>query len=171
MLRHPGGEEHSRQMIELASLDKGSKWLDMGAGDGTTVRLLQSLGYEAEGIDLEPRGEQVFRGDYLHAPYEDGVFDGIISQCSFYVSGSVERALGEAARMLRKGGKLVFSDVTENASALLNQCLDAHFVLRHIEDLTEIWREYYLEALWTQENVCLPGGKKYRYVLFVCERM
>ena len=79
--------------------------------------------------------------------------------------------MGEAARMLRKGGKLVFSDVTENASALLNQCLDAHFVLRHIEDLTEIWREYYLEALWTQENVCLPGGKKYRYVLFVCERM
>ena len=43
--------------------------------------------------------------------------------------------------------------------------------MRHLEDLTEAWKEYYLEALWTQDNVCLPQGKKFTYVLFVCERM
>ena len=78
MLAHPGGEQHSRYLIELAFLEAPCKWLDMGAGDGATVRLLHSLGYEAEGIDLVPRGENVIPGDYLQAPYGPGSFDGII---------------------------------------------------------------------------------------------
>ena len=171
MLRHPGGEKHSRYLIELAFLDPGSKWLDMGAGDGSAVRLLRSLGYAAEGIDLEPRGKDVVRGNYFESPWQDGFFDGILSQCSFYVSGNVPVALTEAARLLRKGGKLVFSDVTENVVTLLNQVRQAGFAVRHLEDLTDQWKEYYLEALWTQDDVCLPQGKKFSYVLFVCERM
>lgn len=171
MLGHPGGEQHSRYLIELAFLEKPAKWLDMGAGDGSTVRLLRSLGYDAEGIDLSPRGEDVRQGDYLRAPYTSESFDGIISQCSFYVSNNVLGALMEAGRLLRKGGKLVFSDVTENVVQLLNQVRQAGFVVRHIEDLTDQWKEYYLEALWTQDDVCLPQGKKFSYVLFVCERV
>ena len=171
MLGHPGGEKHSRYLIELSFLDKGSKWLDMGAGDGSAVRLLRSLGYAAEGIDLEPRGKDVFRGNYLESPWQDGFFDGILSQCSFYVSGNVPGALKEASRLLRTGGKLVFSDVTENVVTLLNQCREAHFAVRHLEDLTDEWKEYYLEALWKEEDVCLPQGKKFSYVLFVCEKI
>ena len=45
MLGHPGGEEHSRYLIELSFLSPPARWLDMGAGDGSTVRLLRSLGY------------------------------------------------------------------------------------------------------------------------------
>ena len=171
MLGHPGGEKHSRYLIELAFLEAPARWLDMGAGDGETVRLLRSLGYEAEGIDLAPRGEDVEAADFLHAPYGEGSFGGIISQCSFYVSGDVPAALKEAARLLQKGGKLVFSDVTENVVQLLTDVRKAGFAVRHIEDLTDQWKEYYLEALWTQDNVCIPQGKKFSYVLFVCERM
>ena len=72
MLGHPGGEKHSRYLIELAFLDKGAKWLDMGAGDGSGVRLLRSLGYAAEGIDLEPRGKDVMRGNFLETPWQEG---------------------------------------------------------------------------------------------------
>jgi len=171
MLGHPGGEKHSRYLIELSFLDKDSKWLDMGAGDGSAVRLLRSLGYAAEGIDLEPRGKDVFRGNYLESPWQDGFFDGILSQCSFYVSNDVPGALKEASRLLRKGGKLVFSDVTENVVQLLNQCREAGFAVRHLEDLTEEWKEYYLEALWKEDNVCLPQGKRFSYVLFICEKV
>ena len=170
MLGHPGGQKHSRYLIELSFLEKGSKWLDFGAGDGSAVRLLRSLGYAAQGIDLEPRGNDVTRGSFLETPWQDGVFDGILSQCSLYVSGDVPGALKEAARLLRKGGKLVFSDVTENVVTLLTQCRQAGFAVRHMEDLTDAWKEYYLEALWTQDNVCLPQGKKFSYVLFVCEK-
>ena len=171
MQGHPGGEEHSRYLIELSFLPPPASWLDMGAGDGSTVRLLQSLGYEAEGIDLNPRGVDVTAGDYLNPPYSEESFDGIISQCSFYVSGNVPEALKQAGKLLKKGGKLVFSDVTEDVVRLLNQTRQAGFAVRHLEDLTEEWKEYYLEALWTQDDVCLPRGKKFTYVLFVCERM
>ncbi|MGN1016551.1 MAG: class I SAM-dependent methyltransferase [Faecousia sp.] len=171
MLGHPGGEEHSRYLIELSFLPPPARWLDMGAGDGSTVRLLKALGYEAEGLDRSPRGEDVTEGDFLQPPYPVASFDGIISQCSFYVSGDVPGALRQAGRLLRKGGKLVFSDVTEDVVALLNQTRQAGFAVRHLEDLTDQWRAYYLEALWTQEEVCLPQGKKFTYVLFVCERM
>lgn len=143
----------------------------MGAGDGSTVRLLRSLGYAAEGIDLEPRGKVVVRGNYLECPWQDGFFDGILSQCSYYVSGDVSGSLKEAARLLHKGGKLVFSDVTENVVTLLSQCRQAGFAVRHLEDLTDQWKEYYLEALWKEDNVSLPQGKKFRYVLFVCEKV
>ena len=171
MLGHPGGEEHSRYLIALSFLPPPAKWLDMGAGDGSAVRLLRKLGYEAKGIDLNPRGEDVTAGDYLNPPYPAGSFDGILSQCSFYVSGDVPGALKQAGSLLRKGGKLVFSDVTEDVVLLLNQTRQAGFAVRHLEDLTDQWREYYLEALWTQDNVCLPRGKKFTYVLFVCERL
>ena len=108
MLGHPGGEQHSRYLIELAFLDKPARWLDMGAGDGSAVALLRSLGYEAEGIDLQPRGPGVTQGDYLHPAYDAEAFDGILSQCSFYVSGNVPAALGSAARMLRKAASWSF---------------------------------------------------------------
>ena len=93
MKSHPGGLGHSQHMIALSALAVPSRWLDMGAGDGETVRLLRSMGHEAMGLDLEPRSEDVTQGDYHCAPYADNYFDGIISQCSFYVSGDVPKAL------------------------------------------------------------------------------
>lgn len=171
MQGHPGGEAHSRRMIELAFLPEGSRWLDMGAGDGRTAAVLRAMNHRCVGIDLVPRGDDVEQGDFLHTPYESGSFDGIISQCAFYVSGNVSGALQEAGRLLRKGGKLVFSDVCQDVVTLLNQVHQAGFAVRHIEDLTDLWKQYYIEALWRDEADCVPRGKRCSYVLLVCERM
>ena len=171
MLGHPGGLEHSRYLHELSFLPAGSCWLDMGAGDGETVELLKELGNKAVGIDLEPRGADVTQGDFLHTAFADGSFDGIISQCAFYVSGDVPGALREAGRLLRTGGKLVFSDVCPGVRDLIGYCRRAGFAIRHMEDMTDQWKEYYLEALWKDENTCVPTGKGFSYVLFVCERV
>ena len=54
MKSHPGGIEHTRRMVALAALRANSKVLDMGAGDGETVELLRSMGFDAVGIDIEP---------------------------------------------------------------------------------------------------------------------
>lgn len=171
MQGHPGGDAHTRYLIELSFLPPGSRWLDMGAGDGQALDILEEEGFSAVGIDLAPRCRRVEQGDFLRAPYETGSFDGVLSQCSFYVSGNVPLALTEAARLLRKGGKLVFSDVTEDVVVLLNQVRAAGFAVRHLEDLTDQWKQHYLEALWREEVPCPPVKGTISYVLFVCERM
>ena len=171
MDRHPGGEANTMLMIALSDLEAPAKWLDMGAGAGETVRLLQSLGFNAQGIDLEPRGENVTVGDYLAAPYADESFDGIISQCSFYLSGDVPRAVKEAARMLRKGGMLALADLSADVEMLLSCMQEAGFAVRHMEDMSAQWKEYYLEALWRDESGCIPTGKGLKYLLLICERL
>ena len=159
MKRHPGGEESTRRLIEPAQLSAGASVLDMGAGEGETVRLLRSMGFDARGIDKKPDGEGVEQGDFLHAPYPDGVFDAVIGECSFFVSGDQNGALREAHRLLKSGGLLLLSDVFfEAPEPMLKSAL---FEVLFIEDRTEAWREYYLEALWRDGEPCceLPKGK------------
>ena len=159
MNRHPGGEEQTRRLIERAGLCAGASVLDMGAGAGETLKLLRALGFDARGIDLSPRGAGVENGNFLRAPYPDGSFDAVIGECSFFVSGDQAGALKEAYRLLKTGGKLLLADVFfEDPGPLLT---GAGFEVLAIEDMTEAWREYYLEALWREETPCraLPKGK------------
>ena len=166
---HPGGKEHTLRMLELAELPRGARVLDMGAGAGETHRLLRALGFDAVGVDLAPRGEGVEQGDFLHLSFPDGSFDAVLSQCAFFVSGDVPGALREANRLLKRGGKLLLSDVFfEPPLPLLER---AGFSVLSAEDMTVQWREYYLEALWREETDCcaLPKGKC-SYWLLTAER-
>ena len=162
---HPGGEEHTRRMLELAQLSAGASVLDMGAGAGETVALLRALGFRAEGIDLSPRSQQIARGDLLHCPYPEGSFDAVISQCAFFVSGDQPGALREAARVLKRGGLLLLSDLFFAAPEPLLKA--AGFRVLQREDLTPRWREHYLEALWRGDAPCceIPKGKSSYWLL------
>ena len=163
MNRHPGGDEHTKRLLELAALPKGARILDMGAGGGEAVRLMQEAGFCAEGIDREPRSELVRKGDFLHTDYAEESFDGILSQCAFFVSGDPAGAVREAGRLLKPGGILMLSDVFFDRPELPGFCI------RQKEDMTARWREYYLEALWRCEGDasgkdetgcgCFPRGK------------
>ena len=169
MNAHPGGAEHTRHMLDLASLPQHARVLDMGAGAGETLALLRSLGWRAEGIDLAPRADTVRQGDLLHTDYPGGSFDALISQCAFFASGDVPGALREAHRLLRPGGKLLLSDVFFVPPAPLLEA--AGFALLHAEDMSGAWREYYLEALWREEEPCgTPPRGKCEYWLLVAER-
>ena len=146
MNRHPGGEEHTTRLLQLAALPAGSRILDMGAGDGEALRLMQSCGYTAVGIDRKPRSELVQEGDFIHTGFPDASFDGILSQCAFFVSGNAPAALREARRLLRLKGVLMLSDVFFEEPAFPG------FHVRICEDMTPLWREYFLEALWRSET-------------------
>lgn len=164
---HPGGKEHTLRMIGLAAPESGSRILDMGAGTGETVGILRSMGFDAVGIDLEPRSDHVERGSFLNLPYPDHSFDAVISQCAFFISGNAEKALSEACRVLRSGGILMLSDVFfEDAQQTVSV---SHFRITHHEDMTAQWREYYLEALWNGESFCGIRGKC-TYEIFICKK-
>ena len=166
---HPGGQTHTRRMLELAALPRGARILDMGAGAGETLRLLRALGFDAVGVDLAPRGEGVEQGNFLHLSFPDGSFDAVLSQCAFFVSGDVPGALREANRLLKRGGKLLLSDVFFEAPLPLME--RAGFFVLSAEDMTPQWREYYLEALWREETDCCPLPKgKCSYWLLIAER-
>ena len=159
MRSHPGGEAHTRRMLELAGLPEGARVLDMGAGAGEALAILREYGFDARGIDLEPRSDDVERADFLRAPFPDGSFDAVLSQCAFFVSGDPRAALREAHRLLRPNGTLLLSDVFfEEPGAMLEE---ARFEITHREDMTPLWREYILEALWRDEDACceIPCGK------------
>ena len=168
MNTHPGGEAHTRRMTELAALEPRAKILDMGAGDGGTVRLLRELGYDAHGIDIEPRGELAEPGDMLHTRFPDGSFDAVISQCAFFVSGNVPAALREAYRLLRPGGVLLLSDVWFSDAGRAAE--DAGFTVLHREDMTVQWREYYIEAIWRGNTDCVPVKGKCTYEMLICKK-
>ena len=169
MNAHPGGEAHTRRMLELAALPSGASVLDLGAGAGESLALLRALGYDARGIDRAPRAEAVEPGDLLRAPFPDGSFDAVLSECAFFVAGDVPGALREAHRLLKPGGKLLLSDVEFMPLRPLAE--DAGFTVLHDEDLTPLWREYYLEALWREEAPCcgIPRGKC-AYRMLIAER-
>lgn len=181
---HPGGEKHSERMLALAAmqpvlLPSGARVLDLGAGDGSFLKLLRDRGYDAEGIDLAPRGGDVTEGDLLHAPYEDGSFDAVFSQCAFHVSGDVAGAFRESWRLLKKGGVLVLSDIDRMAE-LRDEARHAQFAVLYEEDLTEAWKQYYIECIWngTADVMCCPGiseingnaQNKYGYTLIICRK-
>ena len=167
---HPGSEAHTLHMLELADLPETASVLDMGAGSGEAVRLILALGYNAHGIDLEPRSEDVEQGDFLHLPYSDESFDAVLSQCAFFISGDVSGALREAHRVLKPGGTLMLSDVFFEAPAPVVEA--AGFELSQLEEMTDAWREYYLEALWRGEDCgcALPRGKC-RYWLIIARKV
>ncbi len=168
MNRHPGGKDHTLCMLELAKLPQGARVIDLGAGAGETVELLNTLGFRAEGIDLNPRSESVRRGDLLHAPYPDGCFDAVISQCSFFLTSDVPGAFRESFRLLKEGGLLLYSDVCFEDP--IPSARNAGFQIEYDEDLTPLWREYYLEALWSGTvGVCGTRGKCV-YRMMICRK-
>ena len=88
MDRHPGGEEHSLKMIRLvtdgpAPIGAGTVVYDFGAGAGDLVKQLQSAGFDVQGIDLTPRGQNVAFGDLLKTGLPDACADAVFSSALF----------------------------------------------------------------------------------------
>lgn len=111
----------------LGPLGSSHRVLDLGAGYGGSMRYLAresgcrcvalNLSEVENARDRERNAEQglddlidVVDGDFTNLPYEDESFDVVWSQDAFLHSGDRARVCAEAARVLKPGGRLIFTD-------------------------------------------------------------
>ena len=161
------------QLLEHIELKRGMKALDLGAGEGETVRILKSFGLNAHGVDLFPRGSDVQEGDFLNLKYASDSVDLCISQCAFFVSQDQPKAIAECWRVLKKGGYLLVSDLDPGDLAEIME--RTGFTILQKEDQTALWREYYIEAIWNDSFCCEDykllqqeyKGRKIRYTMVI----
>lgn len=111
----------------LGPLDAHHQVLDLGAGYGGSMRYLaRQTGCRCVALNLsEVENERnremskaqgldklidVVDGDFTNLPYDDEHFDVVWSQDAILHSGDRERVCAEAVRVLKPGGRLIFTD-------------------------------------------------------------
>jgi len=113
----------------VADLREGETVLDLGSGAGADVLIsARRVGPTGRAIGLDMTDEMLelaranaaeagienveFRKGYLEElPLTDSSVDVVISNCVINLSGDKPKVLGEAARVLRAGGRFAVSDV------------------------------------------------------------
>jgi arsenite methyltransferase len=150
----PGGLDLTRRALSLCAFTPGQRILDIGCGSGVTVRLMrQAFRLEACGIDAsgamigrataEDPTLTVTLGDAMNLVHADGVFDGAIMECALSVTPDPRRALGEARRVLKSGGRLILTDMyllDDNARIPREDATAAALCLRNAGTRAELER-------------------------------
>jgi len=128
---HYGGLAATDELARGAQIGSGSRVADFCAGLGGTVRYLaHKYGARVIGIELTPSrvaGAQeltklvglkekarVIEGNVMSVPLDDATMDAVVSQEAFCHVPDPRKVLSEACRILRKDGRLAFTDWIAN---------------------------------------------------------
>jgi SAM-dependent methyltransferase len=94
--------------------------LEVGCGPGEfSERLGREAGVEATAVDLSERMVELTRARGVEArvadvralPFPDAAFDAVVANFVLFHVSDVDRAVGEAARVLRPGGRFVATTI------------------------------------------------------------
>jgi 2-polyprenyl-3-methyl-5-hydroxy-6-metoxy-1,4-benzoquinol methylase len=116
-LLHPGGpDELDAAAMHLPAPQGKARVLDVGCGSGVTLARMKTLGWEVEGVEVDPggveaaraRGVTVRQGSVQEQQYPDNSFDAIHSSHVLEHLHEPVRVLKECCRILKPGGALVF---------------------------------------------------------------
>jgi sarcosine/dimethylglycine N-methyltransferase len=128
---HYGGVAATDELARAAQIGNGTRVADFCAGLGGTVRYLAyKYGANVTGIELTPArvvGAQeltkrvglqevarVIEGNVLETSLGEASLDAVVSQEAFCHVPDLKRVLAEAFRILRKDGRLAFTDWVAN---------------------------------------------------------
>lgn len=191
----PGGMELTERGIRFSAFQPGAHLLDIGCGRGASVNWLRTQGFSACGLDLSARllAERcevdlpLAQAAAECLPVADARLDGLLCECVLCLLAEPGETLGEFARVLRPGGRLVLSDLYCRAKGagtlptrdqLRERLVTAGFRLGLWEDHSPRLAQLAAQLLLSQgslEEICatLPGcttDEKPGYYLLVAEK-
>ena len=116
-------EAHNQPLFEavldVAGAGEGTRVLDVGCGSGLTLALAARRGAIPSGLDISAGLLGIARerlpdadlreGDMESLPFGDAAFDAVVGINAFQFAGDPRRALREAVRVTRPGGRVVAS--------------------------------------------------------------
>jgi arsenite methyltransferase len=129
LTKHVGGLEATEAMVELCHIGEGKYVLDVGCGVGVTpCWIARRYGCKVMGVDI--LGEMVERSkerakregmpdrvefrvaDVQNLPFEDNLFDAVISESVTAFPEDKQRAVNEYARVTKPGGYVGLNEST-----------------------------------------------------------
>ena len=112
-MRAPGGLGLTEAGVELLNIPEGGSVIDIGCGEGETLRFLAQAGFSPVGIDLDPAlaGDGVVTADAAALPFPDGSLDAALFECSFSKIEKAEAAVRECRRVLKSGARILVTDL------------------------------------------------------------
>jgi ubiquinone/menaquinone biosynthesis C-methylase UbiE len=183
---HYRGLEANDELAWRAGISQGLRVVDFCAGLGGPARYFaHRYGAEVVGIELTASRVEgareltnrvrlqdrvrVLRGDVMMVPLKNESVDVVLSQEAFLYIRDKERVLQQAYRVLKKGGRLAFTDwaaydppkirginlmwagvavrTFQSAVTYGDLVKSAGFTLLSVEDTTDQWKEVLLERL------------------------
>jgi arsenite methyltransferase len=129
LTKHMGGTEATDKLIELCQISKDSYILDVGCGVGATAcYVAENVGCRIMGVDiLEKMVEKSIERSKRHKltqwvnfrqadaqalPFEDNLFDAVITESVTAFPEDKQKAVNEYARVTKPGGYIGLNEST-----------------------------------------------------------
>jgi SAM-dependent methyltransferase len=106
-------------LLDAVDAREGTRLLDVATGPGYVAAKAAERGAEVVGLDFSETmlaharanvpGVEFVHGDATALTFEDATFDAVVAAFLLLHLGTPERAVAEAARVLRPGGRAAFS--------------------------------------------------------------
>ena len=129
LTKHLGGVEATEELLALCHVGPGSYILDVGCGAGVTPAfIIKRYGCRVVGVDIsegmiqrsreraareEITDRAEFRvADAQHLPFDDDLFDAVITESVTAFPEDKQRAVNEYARVVKPGGYVGLNEST-----------------------------------------------------------